>query len=366
MSTFTLAISCWTTSNLPWFMDLTFQVPMQYCSLQHRTLLLSPVTFTAGYCFCFDSIPSIFLELFLHWFPVAYWAPTDLGFSFSILSFCLFILFMGLSRQEYWSGLSFPFPMYHILSDLCTMTRLSWVAPWAWLSFLELDKAVVLVWVDQLVFCEYGFSLPALWCTLATPTILLVFLLPWVWDNSSQLLQQSTAAAPYLGWGVYPHWRSFWPSRWDRSSRPSCACTATAPWTWGCSSQPPPLASGMGLLLQAATPGLRCGLAPPIHHPWPQAWGRGVGPLATAPDLRRGVAPPSHRPWPPTWVALLGRSCAVTAWYSRLLPLTSDVGKLLLAAALRAWGPPGFCPWLRMWGSSSRRSLSAPVTAARA
>ena len=40
---FTLAISCLTTSNLPWFMDLTFQVPMQYCSLQHRTLLPSPV-----------------------------------------------------------------------------------------------------------------------------------------------------------------------------------------------------------------------------------------------------------------------------------------------------------------------------------
>ena len=30
---FTLAISCLTTSNLPWFMDLTFQVPMQYCSI---------------------------------------------------------------------------------------------------------------------------------------------------------------------------------------------------------------------------------------------------------------------------------------------------------------------------------------------
>ena len=37
---------------------------MQYCSLQHRTLLLSPVTSTAGYCFCFGSIPSFFLELF--------------------------------------------------------------------------------------------------------------------------------------------------------------------------------------------------------------------------------------------------------------------------------------------------------------
>ena len=37
-----------------------------YCCLQHRTLLLSPVTSTAGYCFCFGSIPSFFLELFLH------------------------------------------------------------------------------------------------------------------------------------------------------------------------------------------------------------------------------------------------------------------------------------------------------------
>ena len=37
MSMFTLAISCLTTSNLPWFVDLTFQVPMQYCSLQHWT-----------------------------------------------------------------------------------------------------------------------------------------------------------------------------------------------------------------------------------------------------------------------------------------------------------------------------------------
>ena len=44
---------------------------MQYCSLQHWTLLLSPVTSTAGYSFCFGSIPSFFLELFLHSSPVA-------------------------------------------------------------------------------------------------------------------------------------------------------------------------------------------------------------------------------------------------------------------------------------------------------
>ena len=187
MSTYNLAISCLTISNLPWFMDLTFKVPMQYCSLQHQTLFPSPVTFTTGHCFRFGSISSFFLELFLHSSPVAYGAPTDLGSSsFSVISFCLFILFMVFSRQEYWSGLAVD----HILSDLSTMTRPSWVAPWAWLGFIELDKAVVLVWLDWLVFCEYGFSVSTLWCPLVTPTILLGFLLPWGWGISSWLLQQ--------------------------------------------------------------------------------------------------------------------------------------------------------------------------------
>ena len=54
-------------------------------------------------------------------------------------------LSMGFSRQEYWSGLPFPSPVDHIVLDLSTMTRSSWVAPQAWLSFIELDKAVVLV-----------------------------------------------------------------------------------------------------------------------------------------------------------------------------------------------------------------------------
>ena len=48
---FSLAISCLTTSNLPWFKDLIFQVPMQCCSLHHQTLLPSPVTSTTGCCF---------------------------------------------------------------------------------------------------------------------------------------------------------------------------------------------------------------------------------------------------------------------------------------------------------------------------
>ena len=82
ISMFTLAVSCLTTSNLPLFMDLTFQAPMQ-CSLQHWTLLPSPVTSTAGCYFCFGSVSSFFLELLPHSSPVA---TTDLGSSsFSII-----------------------------------------------------------------------------------------------------------------------------------------------------------------------------------------------------------------------------------------------------------------------------------------
>ena len=130
MLTFTLAVCCLTTSNLPWFMDLTFQVPMQYCSLQHQTLLPSPVTSTTGCCFCFGSIPSFFLELFLHWSPVAYWAPTGQGSSsFSVLSFLPVHSVHGVLKARIMKWFSIPFssgphsvrPLHH--------ARLSWVAP---------------------------------------------------------------------------------------------------------------------------------------------------------------------------------------------------------------------------------------------
>ena len=116
---------------------------MQYCSLQYQTLLRSPVTSTTGCCFFFGSVPSFLLELFLHWSPVAYWAPTHLrSSSFSVLSFCLFLLFMGFSKEEYRSGLPFPSPVGHILSVFSTMTHPSWVALHGMAhSFLKLDKA---------------------------------------------------------------------------------------------------------------------------------------------------------------------------------------------------------------------------------
>ena len=147
MSMFTLAISCLTTSNLPWFMDLTFHVLMQYCSLEHLTVLPSPVISTVGCCFCFGSISSFFLQLFLQWSLVAYQGTYQAGeFIFQCPFFLPFfkIIFMGFSRQEYWSDLPFPSPVDHILSELSTMTCPSWVALHSMAySFIELDKAVV-------------------------------------------------------------------------------------------------------------------------------------------------------------------------------------------------------------------------------
>ena len=154
---------------------------MQYCSLQHQTLLPSPVhtttTFTTGCCFCFGSVSSFFLELYFHLSPVTYWAPTDLGSSsFSVISSCLFILFMGFSRQEYWSGLPFPSSVDHIFSEVSTMTCPSWVPYIAWLSFIELDKAVV--HVIRLA------SFLWLWFSVSLPTDALSQCLPSYWGFS--------------------------------------------------------------------------------------------------------------------------------------------------------------------------------------
>ena len=178
---FTLLISCLTTSNLPWFMDLTFQVPMQYCSLQHQTLLPWPVTSTTGCCFCFVSVSSFFLELFLHWSPVAYWAPTDLGVPLSVSYHSAF------SYCSWGSQSNNTEVVCHSLLQWTTFCQTS--PPWpvclggphmTWLSLIELDQGVVL-WSDWPVVCDRGFSLSALWCPFSVSTIFLGFLLPWTW-----------------------------------------------------------------------------------------------------------------------------------------------------------------------------------------
>ena len=80
MSVFNLAISCLPMSGLPWFMDLTFQVHMRYCSSQHWILLSPPDTSTTEHHFRFGPAASFFLELLviaLHFSPGAYWTSSD-------------------------------------------------------------------------------------------------------------------------------------------------------------------------------------------------------------------------------------------------------------------------------------------------
>ena len=79
---------------------------------------------------------------------------------------------------------------------------------------------------------------------------------------------------------------------------------------------------GRGWLLPAVAPGLGLGVAPQGHRAWPRAQG-GFSQLMLASDtgcllltatgLGCGVSPP-------------GRSCAIAAWHSGPLSLTSDVG----------------------------------------
>ena len=147
-------------------MDLTFQVPMQYCSLQHQTLLSTPDTSTTGRCFCFGSASSpICLEMFLL-SPLPYWATTDLGssyFSNIYIFFCLFILFMGFSRQECWCDLLFPSPVGDLLSEHSTMVHPSWVVLHGMAhSFIELDKAVIhVINLVSFLWLQLSFCLPS-------------------------------------------------------------------------------------------------------------------------------------------------------------------------------------------------------------
>ena len=77
-------------------------------------LLPSLVTSIARHCFWLVRL-FVLSGVISPLFSVGYWAPTNLGSSsFSVLSFCFFILFMGFSRQEYRNGLPLPSPMFII------------------------------------------------------------------------------------------------------------------------------------------------------------------------------------------------------------------------------------------------------------
>ena len=157
---FTLAISCLTTSNLPWFIDLTFQVPIQYCSLQHLYSFYHQSL--PQLCIVFALAPSFILSLFLHWSPVVYWVHTDLGSSsFSVLfafSYCSWGSHgnnteVACHSLIQWTSSCQHSPPWHIQL---------WWPHTAWLSFIELDKAVVhVIRLVSFLWLWISFCLPS-------------------------------------------------------------------------------------------------------------------------------------------------------------------------------------------------------------
>ena len=81
------------------------------------------------------------------------------------------------------------------------------------------------MWSDWLVFCDYGFSVSALWCPLTIPTVLLGFLLPWTsclswfWTWSSYLGSPSPTQPPLRESRVAPPTCCPWLPSWG-----SCSC----------------------------------------------------------------------------------------------------------------------------------------------
>ena len=160
MLMFTLAISCLTTCNLPWFINIPGSYPM-------LIFTASGFTFSTRHRHNW-ALFSLWLSLFLPSgflsSPVVYLAPTDLGISsFSVISLCLSLLFMGFSRPECWSGLPFPSLVDHVLSELSIITHLGWVALHGMAhSFIELDKAVIhVISLVSFLWLWFSFCLPS-------------------------------------------------------------------------------------------------------------------------------------------------------------------------------------------------------------
>ena len=137
MSTFSLAISCLTYSNLPWFMDLTFQVPMQYCPLQHWTSITS------------HNHNWVLFLLWLHLFilsGVISISPVSSSSIGHLWTWGVHLSVSYLFAFSYcsWGSQGKNIEVDHVLSELSTMIRPSWVALHGMAhSFIELEKAVV-------------------------------------------------------------------------------------------------------------------------------------------------------------------------------------------------------------------------------
>ena len=160
---FTLAISCLTTSNLLWFMDLTFQVPMQYCS--------TALDFTSITSHIHNwTLFSLWLFLFILSEAISPLISSSIlgayqhkEFIFQCHIFLTFHTVHGVLKARILRRFAIPFSVDHVLSELSTVIHLSWVALHSFAhSFIELDKAVVhVISLTSFLKLWFSFCLPS-------------------------------------------------------------------------------------------------------------------------------------------------------------------------------------------------------------
>ena len=99
---------------------------------------LTDIIFTLAHCFILSGAISNGPPLLSSSIPDTFQPG---GAHLLMSSFCLFILFMAFLPQEYCSDLPLPLPVDHVLSELFTMTLLSWVSLHGMAHiFIELSK----------------------------------------------------------------------------------------------------------------------------------------------------------------------------------------------------------------------------------
>ena len=160
---------------------------------------------------------------------------------------------MLISRQEHWSGLPFPSPMDHTLSDLSIMTLPTWEAPQGLASFHWVRQGCSSSVIRLIRFLWFWFQ-----CVCPLMPSCDTYHLTWV--SLTLDLGYLFTAAPakrihcsYLGLGVSPQCHHSWPWTWTSSSSPSCAHAASTRWTCGIS--PDYSLEGLTLKLHLAVQG---------------------------------------------------------------------------------------------------------------
>ena len=258
MLTFTLAISCW---PLPICLDSW---------TWHSRFLCNIALYSTWPCFYHQSHPQL---------GIVFALPPPLHSFWSYFS----------TDRAPWPGeFLFQYPVilpFHTVHGILKARILKWFA----IPFFSGPHSVRPLHLDPPILgCPAGlfwFNWVRQGCS---PSVIRLTSFLWVWFQCVYHLMSScktyhlTWVSLPLGMGylftaapakhsccslpcmrVSPYCCPSWPSMWDRSSRPSCPCAATA--------------------LQVAPPScLQCGVAPP----------------AAAPGLRRGVAPLGSHPWP--------------------------------------------------------------------